>query len=46
VRYRAAKALARLPGMNTEILERVRASAGDRYAADMLGQVLSALEPQ
>ena len=44
VRYRAAQALARLPGMNAEALERMRASADDRYAADMLGQVLSALE--
>jgi HEAT repeat protein len=46
VRYRAAKALARLPGMNAETLERMRASVDDRYAKDMLGQVLSALEPR
>ena len=41
VRYRAAQALARLPGMTREELLRMRESAGDRYAADMLGQVIS-----
>jgi hypothetical protein len=44
VRYRAAQALARLPGMNRDALARLRAAAQDRYAADMLGQVLSEME--
>ena len=44
VRYRAAQALARLPGVGREGLERLRAAAQDRYAADMLAQVISELE--
>jgi HEAT repeat protein len=41
VRYRSAQALARLPGMGVAELERVRASVADRYAADMLAQVIA-----
>jgi hypothetical protein len=41
VRYRAAQALARLPGMDRAALAALRAAEQDRYAADMLGQVLS-----
>jgi HEAT repeat protein len=41
VRYRAAQALARLPGMDRAALAALRAAEKDRYAADMLGQVLS-----
>jgi HEAT repeat protein len=44
VRYRAAQALARLPGVSREVLAGLRAGAQDRYAGDMLGQVLSELE--
>jgi HEAT repeat protein len=44
VRYRAAQALARLPGMSRAALEALRAAATDRYAADMLAQVLSETE--
>lgn len=41
VRYRSAQALARLPGMTSAELARMRDSAGDRYAGDMLAQVVS-----
>ena len=44
VRYRAAQALARLPGMDRTVLAALRAAEQDRYAADMLGQVLSEME--
>jgi HEAT repeat protein len=41
VRYRAAQALARLPGMGRGELRRLRDSLGDRFAADMLAQVIA-----
>jgi HEAT repeat protein len=41
VRYRAGQALARLPGMEVAELQRLRESLSDRFAADMLGQVIS-----
>ncbi len=41
VRYRSAQALARLPGMGLADLRRTRESLTDRYAADILGQVIS-----
>jgi HEAT repeat protein len=44
VRYRAAQSLARLPGVSREALGALRAAAQDRFAADMLGQVLSEQE--
>jgi HEAT repeat protein len=44
VRYRAAQALARLPGMDRAALVALRAAQQDRFAADMLGQVLSETE--
>ena len=44
VRYRAAQALARLPGMDRAALAALRAAEQDRYAADMLGQVISEME--
>jgi HEAT repeat protein len=44
VRYRAAQALARLPGVSREALAALRAASTDRYAADMLGQVLAEME--
>lgn len=40
VRYRAAQALANLPFMHTEQLEALRESVNDRYASDILGQVI------
>jgi HEAT repeat protein len=45
VRYRAAQALARLPGVDRAVLVALRAAQTDRFAADMLGQVLSEAEP-
>jgi hypothetical protein len=44
VRYRAAQALARLPGMDRAALAALRAAQTDRFAADMLGQVLAEME--
>ncbi len=44
VRYRAAQAIARLPGVDREALHVLRAALPDRFAADMLGQVLSETE--
>jgi hypothetical protein len=44
VRYRAAQALVRLPGVDRGALVALQASSSDRYAADMLGQVLSETE--
>lgn len=44
VRYRAAQALARLPGVGLADLEQLRRACGDRFAADMLGQVIAERE--
>jgi hypothetical protein len=44
VRYRAAQALAELPFLGRAGLERMRDEAGDRYAADMLTQVMAEKE--
>lgn len=44
VRYRAAQALARLPGASREALAALQASCADRYGADMLGQVIAEME--
>jgi HEAT repeat protein len=41
VRYRAAQALRELPALSRADLEAVRASVTDRFAADMLEQVLA-----
>lgn len=41
VRYRAAQALARLPSVDRRELERVRDRQHDRYARDILSQVLA-----
>lgn len=41
VRYRAAQALRELPALSRADLEEVRAGLTDRYAADMLQQVLA-----
>jgi hypothetical protein len=41
VRYRAAKALIALPFTSLDELEKVRLSLDDRYAADMLAQVIA-----
>lgn len=41
VRYRAAQAIAALPGLAPGELQALRARARDRFAADMLGQVLA-----
>lgn len=41
VRYRAAQALARLPSVDRRELERVRDRQHDRYARDILAQVLA-----
>lgn len=41
VRYRAAQALASLPGMSVQDMLALRAGLTDRYAADMLTQVMS-----
>lgn len=44
VRYRAAQALAELPFLGRAGLERLRDEADDRYAADMLTQVMAERE--
>jgi HEAT repeat protein len=41
VRYRAAKALVRLPGIDAAALERIRRRLYDRYAKDILDQVIA-----
>ena len=41
VRFRAAKALVSLPGMKTPDLEQIRMRLLDRYARDILGQVMT-----
>ena len=41
VRYRAAEALVELPWLDAAELERVRAALTDRYAADILAQVMA-----
>jgi hypothetical protein len=41
VRYRAGQALAKLPGMHDEDLARIRANQSDRFACDILDQVLA-----
>jgi HEAT repeat protein len=41
VRFRAAKALVRLPGVSAQGLEQMRARLHDRYARDILGQVMA-----
>ena len=41
VRYRAAQALASLPGLSRGDLAAMRARTSDRFAADMLDQVLA-----
>jgi HEAT repeat protein len=41
VRYRAAQALAKLPWINQESLERIQAEQTDRFAEDILEQVMA-----
>ncbi|HSC13620.1 MAG TPA: HEAT repeat domain-containing protein, partial [Gammaproteobacteria bacterium] len=41
VRFRAAKALVRLPGLGPRNLEQIRMRLLDRYARDILGQVIA-----
>jgi len=41
VRYRAAEALASLPSVTPEKLERLREEQADRFARDILGQVIA-----
>jgi HEAT repeat protein len=41
VRFRAAKALVRLPGLGPRDLEHIRMRLLDRYARDILGQVIA-----
>ena len=41
VRFRAAKALVRLPGLGARNLEQIRMRLIDRYARDILGQVIA-----
>jgi HEAT repeat protein len=41
VRFRAAKALVRLPGLGPRNLEHIRMRLLDRYARDILGQVIA-----
>jgi HEAT repeat protein len=41
VRFRAAKALVRLPGLRARSLEQIRTRLIDRYARDILGQVIA-----
>jgi hypothetical protein len=41
VRFRAAKALVRLPGVGARNLEQIRTRLIDRYARDILGQVIA-----
>jgi len=45
VRYRAAHALAALPGSDIDYLRHVRNALPDRYAADMLAQVIAERRP-
>jgi len=44
VRYRAARALSRLPGMTTQELRHIKDIQTDRYARDMLHQVMAELD--
>jgi hypothetical protein len=44
VRYRAARALSLLPGMTTEDLRHIKDVQTDRYARDMLHQVMAELD--
>ncbi|HEU0306134.1 MAG TPA: HEAT repeat domain-containing protein [Lysobacter sp.] len=41
VRYRAAQAISRLPGMDEEGMQRVRAKQIDRFACDVVDQVMA-----
>ena len=41
VRYRAAKALVRLPGVTVADLEQIRLSLQDHYARDILDQAIA-----
>jgi len=41
VRYRAAQALSRLPGIELEDVQRIRAAQTDRFACDVLDQVMA-----
>lgn len=41
VRYRAAQALSRLPGMAAEDMQRIRDAQSDRFACDVLDQVMA-----
>lgn len=41
VRYRAAQALTALPGMDTDALRSIQSSHSDRYARDILDQVIA-----
>jgi HEAT repeat protein len=41
VRYRAAQALSRLPGLDHEGMQRIRAAQNDRFACDVLDQVMA-----
>jgi HEAT repeat protein len=41
VRFRAAQALVRLPGVGARNLEQIRMRLIDRYARDILGQVVA-----
>lgn len=45
VRYRAAQALASLPGLSRADIEALRARTSDRFAADILAQVLAEGRP-
>jgi HEAT repeat protein len=44
VRYRAARALSRLPGMTAQELRHIKDIQTDRYARDMLHQVMAELD--
>jgi hypothetical protein len=44
VRYRAARALAHLPWMDDERLRHIKGTLTDRYARDILHQVMAELE--
>jgi HEAT repeat protein len=46
VRYRAAQALSRLPSMRGPRLKLIQAKQSDRFARDMLGQVIAEIELQ
>ena len=39
--YRAAQALSRLPGIEPEDMQRIRAAQTDRFACDVLDQVIA-----